>query len=156
MNNSLKVYTAIFWLGLAVVIGFLVVSSQAHDQTLRVSRVVRVYDGDTVYVDIDGLPDVFGKNIGIRILDLDTPEVRGGTACTKQMAAISKGIVEKMLAGAETIVLQTPQRGKYFRLLGDLYADGKSVGQELIAQGRARAYDGNKKLKWECDPSWFN
>ena len=48
------------------------------------------------------------------------------------------------------IELKDMQRGKYFRILANVYVDGKSLGKPLINTGHARAYDGGKRDGW-CD-----
>ena len=40
------------------------------------------------------------------------------------------------------------QRGKYFRILADVYVDGISLADNLIKAGHARVYDGGKRLGW--------
>ena len=50
-------------------------ASQKEYGTLRVSRVVSVYDRDTFRADLVGVSDIIGKNIGIRINGIDTPEI---------------------------------------------------------------------------------
>lgn len=35
-----------------------------------------VHDGDTIYVDFPGVPAVLGKDLGVRLLGIDTPELR--------------------------------------------------------------------------------
>lgn len=45
------------------------------NQTLGVDSIIRVYDGDTFYANLFSIPDIFGKNIGIRLYGVDTPEL---------------------------------------------------------------------------------
>lgn len=149
---------ALLWIIIFIVgLEYYSFTASAHDEgTIRISRVNYVYDGDTIFVDIDGIPDVFGKNIGIRLNGIDTPEKRGGTDCTKKMAEVSKTMVEDLVDSAEVLELRNASRDKYFRLNGDVYADGVNVGATLIIRNRARSYDGQtKKQDWECDNSWF-
>jgi endonuclease YncB( thermonuclease family) len=40
------------------------------------------------------------------------------------------------------------QRGKYFRIVADVFVDGSNLGQELIERGLAKPYDGGTKPKW--------
>ena len=47
------------------------------ETTLKCVRYVRNYDGDTITFDIDGLHSIVGKNISVRVLGIDTPEIRG-------------------------------------------------------------------------------
>jgi micrococcal nuclease len=125
------------------------------DSTLRVSEVVRIYDGDTVYVNIDGLPKVFGQNIGVRLYGIDTPELRGSDECVKRMARISKLELSTFVRKGKIIEIQNPSRDKYFRLNGDLLIDGQSASQHMLNKGLAHVYTGGARERWICDQSWF-
>ena len=64
----------------------LFITFTAHSRdTVNVTRIISVYDGDTFRVDIDELSDIVGKNIAIRILGIDTPEIRGQCEKEKQL-----------------------------------------------------------------------
>jgi micrococcal nuclease len=39
-------------------------------------------------------------------------------------------------------------RGKYFRILADVYVDGENLTDLLISAGHARPYDGGKREGW--------
>jgi len=58
----------------------------------------------------------------------------------------------KMLTKPKVIELRNLQRGKYFRIVADVYADGVNVGDELIKESLAVIYDGGKKIKDWCSP----
>ena len=112
------------------------------------ATVVRVYDGDTFYADIEGWPDIVGKEIGIRINGIDTPEIRTTNAYEKALGYKARHLVVTMLEKAESVELRNMERGKYFRILADVYADGESVGAMLIDAGLARPYFGGTKEGW--------
>ena len=91
------------------------------DYTYRVTEVIRVVDGDTVDVMIDmGMYQYVRKRI--RITQIDTEELRGGTAETKIEANLAKERMHELLQRG-TVYLKTymDAEGKYGRLLGDLY-----------------------------------
>ena len=111
-----------------------------------VSRLVSVYDGDTFRVDIDSFPPIIGSNMPIRIYGIDTPEIRGTR--TKELADRAKSITRSMLKKAKVIELRDMRRGKYFRIIADVWVDGKNLGQYLIDQGLAKPYFGGKRAKW--------
>ena len=47
------------------------------------------------------------------------------------------------------------ERDKYGRLLGDLYVEGRSVGDILVEEGLACPYDGGtKKARVRADGTW--
>ena len=127
-----------------------VLSAQAAPEygTVTVSKVISVYDGDTFRVDIDSLPPIVGKNIPIRLNGVDTPEIRGKCQYEKDLALIARDFVRNKLANAKEIKLTRLQRGKYFRVVADVYLDGVSLEQELLENQLAYKYTGGKKSNW--------
>ncbi len=57
-------------------ISFTVIEAN-QPESYKIEKIISVYDGDTFRADIRGLPDIIGKNIAIRILEIDTPEIKG-------------------------------------------------------------------------------
>lgn len=94
----------------------------------RVPEVVRVIDGDTVDIIIDmGFHTTILKRI--RMTDIDTDELRGGTVETKKRANMAKERLEKLLASGDVYIqTQMDKTGKYGRLLGKFYVvQGETV-----------------------------
>ena len=116
--------------------------------TVTVSKVISVYDGDTFRVDIDSLPPIVGKNIPIRLNGVDTPEIQGKCQQEKDLALEARDFVRNKLANAKEIKLTKLQRGKYFRVVADVYFDGVSLEQELLDNELAYKYTGGKKSSW--------
>ena len=128
---------------------FLFFTFTAHSQVnVSVTKVISVYDGDTFRVDIDELSDIVGKNIAIRILGIDTPEIKGQCEKEKQLAIKARDFTRHYLNNASSIQLSNLKRDKYFRLLADVYVDGKSLAAALLANNLAVRYSGNKKSSW--------
>lgn len=121
-------------------------SSKKTYGDIVVSRLVNVYDGDTFRVDIDSFPPIVGKNISIRVYGIDTPEIRGTR--TIELANRAKLKARSMLKGAKVIELRNMRRGKYFRIIAEVWIDGKNLGQYLIDEGLAKPYFGGKRPKW--------
>lgn len=117
---------------------------------LQIKKIVRVYDGDTFYANLKGVHPLFGDTIGIRIDDIDTPEIRGSSDCVKKMAYAARDFAKKALFEAKKIELRNCKRGKYFRIVADVYIDGKNLAELLIDAGYAKPYDGGKKTAWIC------
>ena len=127
----------------------LFITFTAHSQdTVNVTRIISVYDGDTLWVDIDELSDIVGKNIAIRILGIDTPEIKGQCEKEKQLAIKARDFTRHYLSNASSIQLSNLKRDKYFRLLANVYADGESLAAALLANNLAVRYSGNKKSNW--------
>lgn len=115
---------------------------------VTISQVTTIYDGDSFFANIDSWPEIAGKNIGIRISGIDTPELRG--ACRKEieLARQAKKITVSMIREAKIIELRRMRRDKYFRIDAEVFTDGKSVGERLIKLGLAQRYYGGKKVEW--------
>ena len=128
--------------------GFFSVQAAPEYGTVTVSRVISVYDGDTFRVDIDSLPPIVGKNIPIRLNGVDTPEIQGKCQYEKDLALIARDFVRNKLANAKEIKLTKLQRGKYFRVVADVYLDGVSLEQELLENKLAYKYTGGKNSRW--------
>ena len=111
-------------------------------------EVTSIYDGDTFRANIEGFPAVIGEHISIRISGIDTPELRGKCDKEKQLARLAKQFTVERLRAAKNIVLKNIKRGKYFRLIADVYVDGVSLGEQLIKQGHAVKYIGKAKRTW--------
>jgi len=93
------------------------------DYTYRIKEVIRVIDGDTVDVMID-LGFYISARKRIRFLEIDTYEMRGGTAETKALARAAKDRLIELLATPNAKVYirtEMDSTGKYGRLLGRLY-----------------------------------
>ena len=112
---------------------------------------VRAYDGDTITVNIPRLPEVFGRNIGIRVRGVDTPEIRGKCDNEKYLAIRARNYVRSLLENAQKIDLINPERGKYFRIVADVRFDGADLRDSLLHMGYAINYNGGTKTNPWCE-----
>ena len=109
---------------------------------LSPNQVVDVYDGDTFKIDLPNMHPLFGKEIAIRLFGVDTPEMKGTSDEVKALAKEAQQLTEKALKGASKIELRNPQRGKYFRIISEVWIDGESLAEMLKSKGLAKDYDG--------------
>lgn len=118
-----------------------------------VDKVGTVYDGDTFYVSINQWPDIIGKNIAVRLKNVDTPEMKG--ACYQEIlkAREAKKFTVQRLRNAKKIELKNMSRDKYFRIDADVLIDGKDLAQELITNRLGVSYSGGTKTDWCITPS---
>lgn len=117
---------------------------------VTVTEISSIYDADTFSATIDGWPDIIGKRISVRVLGVDAPELRAKCESEKIAARKAKKHTVGLLRSAQVVELRNIKRGKYFRILADVYIDNKSLGDSLVLNGFARKYDGGKRLGW-CD-----
>lgn len=113
-----------------------------------IDEVTSVYDGDTFRANIKGYPNIIGYRMSIRIRGIDTPELKSKCEKEKILARAAKQLTVSLLRSAKVIELKNIKRGKYFRLVADVYVDGVSISGILIDKGLAVEYDGRTKIEW--------
>jgi micrococcal nuclease len=93
-------------------------------------KVVRVTDGDTVRVRIDG-----GREERVRYIGIDTPEVTSDECFAREAAAFNERLV-----GGREVRLETDaeERDRYGRLLAYVYAGDVLVNAALVREGYAQ------------------
>ena len=96
------------------------------------ATVTSVYDGDTLTVDIDLGFSIILRNIKLRLLGIDTPELRGGTEKTKSLG--------------KEIFVESHKKGKYGRYLATIWCidddkkNEKSINDLLLENNLAVEY----------------
>lgn len=112
-----------------------ILGSTDETQTYLVTRVV---DGDTVKVSING------KESSVRLLGIDTPELKGSTADSECFAQESKTELSRLIEG-QKVFLQPDtiqaNTDKYNRLLRYIYLEDININAYMVAEGFARVYD---------------
>jgi micrococcal nuclease len=97
------------------------------------AEVVRVIDGDTIVVSIDGRDD------DVRYIGIDTPEtVKPGTP-VQCFGPAAHRFNERLVDGRRVrLVFDRERRDVYGRLLAYVYTAGRFVNAELVRRGYAR------------------
>lgn len=119
--------------------------SAEYSDTITNFTIIKVRDGDTFMIDIPNIPDVFGKNIAVRIRGIDTPELNDSREEIRKISIQAKEELERLLLNAKEITLYNLGRDKYFRLLASVKVDNVDVAEYLIKKGLAKKYNGGKK-----------
>jgi endonuclease YncB( thermonuclease family) len=114
--------------------------------------VTRVVDGDTVVVLAHSTRDRFpitvpGKpprieSVIVRLAEIDAPELKSG------FGPASKAVLADMILHKQ-VVVTWERRGRYRRIIGQVYADGEWVNLSMVAQGWAwqfRRYSRSREL----------
>ena len=119
--------------------------------------VKKVYDGDTITVDIDLGFNIWQKNQKIRLADINAPEIRGEE---REQGLISRDKLREWLPLGKIIRLVTlkDRKGKYGRYIGYVFPYGDdenfrhikeivrnntemlSYNQRMIQEGFAKPY----------------
>lgn len=129
-----------------------------------------VYDGDTVrFLMLSGGTEGSILKLSLRILGIDTPEIRGGQghlAEEKIASELSRNKLAELIGARVSKDPRTPRPRKSVltkiilrewdkfggRVLGDIILpDGKSVADIMISEGYARSYNGDKKTVWTME-----
>lgn len=112
--------------------------------------VVGIKDGDTIAVEIPGLPVTLNP-VAIRLRGVDTPESGGRAKCAaeRDLARRATGFTKLAIMRGRRIEFAMPDWDKYGgRIDAEIWIDGVSLADQLIAAGLARAYDGGKRGGW--------
>ena len=118
---------------------------------ITIDKVTSIYDGDTFRVNINSYPPIIGQNMSIRVNAIDTPEMRGKCLKEKELARKAKKLTVSKLRGAKVVELRNMQKGKYFRIVADVFIDNQSLANILIKENLAVPYNGGKKIKDWCN-----
>ena len=145
-----KTYALVLLLGLSTATLHAEALSKKNYGDVVVTEVTSIYDGDTFRANIDSYPELLGYRIGIRVNGIDTPEMRGRCEKEKLLARKAKQFAVTALRSAKKVELRNMKRGKYFRIVADVYVDGKNLGEALISHKLAVPYDGGHKAKDWC------
>ena len=94
---------------------------------------VRVYDGNTFFVDIPELHPLIGDEIGIRVRRVDTPEIRARCDAERDLAHAARRLAERVLIDAQSIDLMNIERGRYFCIVATVLVDRVDLAAILIA-----------------------
>ncbi len=110
-------------------------------------KVLRIVDGDTIAVEIDG------KSESVRMIGIDTPEIndsRTGVQCFGKEASEE---TKSLLTGAKVRLEKDDSQGerdKYKRLLAYVFReDGVFITKKLVADGYAHEYTYDLPYKYQ-------
>tara|TARA_B100000282_G_C31534871_1_gene400203 strand:+ start:276 stop:662 length:387 start_codon:yes stop_codon:yes gene_type:complete len=107
---------------------------------------VRVVDGDTVDVDIDLGFGVWLRKQRIRLYGIDTPESRTSDPIEKVYGNAAKDFLVKWTgAGELRIKTHKDAKGKFGRILGELWTFDTNINQTLVDNHHAVRYHGQSK-----------
>tara|TARA_B100001057_G_scaffold381059_1_gene386851 strand:- start:521 stop:922 length:402 start_codon:yes stop_codon:yes gene_type:complete len=109
-------------------------------------KLLRVIDGDTVDVDIDLGFGVWLRKQRIRLYGIDTPESRTRDLEEKKYGLAAKDFLVKWLAAGDlTIKTHKDAKGKFGRILGELWTMNTNVNEKMIEKNHAVKYHGQSK-----------
>ena len=117
------------------------------DFSYRISKVTKVVDGDTIDVIMDMGFDIMYKS-RVRLFGIDTPESRTRNLDEKKRGLLAKKYLQEALKAGNKLSIKTykdNETGKFGRILGDVFIDGKSVNAQMVKDFMAVPYYGQSK-----------
>ena len=121
-------------------------------------QVIKVYDGDTITIaaklPYDASPLY---RFSVRLLGIDTPEIKGKTAEEKEAAHAAQKALEYLILH-KIVYLKDNAQEKYGRILANVYIDSPEnpinqihVNKWMLDNGYAYEYDGKTKKQFTSD-----
>ena len=108
-------------------------------------KIKRVVDGDTVDVVIDLGFDIHYAS-RVRLYGIDTPESRTRNKDEKVRGLMSKQyLIDELDKGQVVIKTKKDKKGKFGRVLGELYVDDKNINLMMVDDFHAVKYQGQNK-----------
>lgn len=131
MRYKIITYTLFLLFALGLIGIASIVSAQARPASTYTAHVVRIIDGDTIYV-----RDITGETHRIRLAMIDAPEREQpfGTEATKKLSELLR---------QGTVRLKVKCIDKYNREVAFVYCEGKDVSAEMLKEGMALHYHMN-------------
>lgn len=110
------------------------------------AQIVRIIDGDTVEAVVELWPSLQARST-VRLRGIDTPELRGSTACERALAQRARDYLATLALGpAQVDQVEIDKYGG--RVVGAVEAKGVDLASAMKAAGVARAYDGGRREPW--------
>jgi len=106
----------------------------------------RVVDGDTMDVTLDLGFDILYNN-RIRFYGINTPESRTRDLEEKKLGLAAKDRVKELCPVGSSVIIKTTKegRGKYGRILGEIFVGDVNINKQLVAEGHAVEYFGGAR-----------
>ena len=117
------------------------------DFSYRINKVTKVVDGDTIDVIMDMGFDIMYKS-RVRLFGIDTPESRTRNLDEKKRGLLAKKYLQEALKAGNKLSIKTykdNETGKFGRILGDVFIDGKSINAQMVKDFMAVPYTGQSK-----------
>ena len=118
-------------------------------QTRIQATIVKVVDGDTIHVTINGVQET------IRIIGIDSPETVDPRRPVECFGIEASDKAKTLLPIGKTVELEQDlsqdNRDRYKRLLRYVFIDGVDYGKQMIAEGYAYEYTYEIPYKYQLD-----
>jgi len=109
---------------------------------VTMGKVIKVYDGDTITLAAPLHGTMY--KFHVRLLGIDTAEIRGTTGKSHSMAILARDQLQEMIMN-QVVTLEQVTLEKYGRLLANVIFQDLNISEWLVATHLAVRYDGKKK-----------
>lgn len=108
-------------------------------------------DGDTIRADVAIWPDTV-VDAAIRVLGVDTPEMKASNACERDLAQKAKAFTDAWIQANAPLLIGAVKPDKYAGRFDAVVTgkDGTSLSVALIQSGHGRRYTGGARLPGWC------
>jgi len=102
------------------------------------AKVISVYDGDTITVDIDLGFNLWLHNEKLRLSGINAPEIRTKNKDEKKRGFMARDYL-KSIIDQKQILIKTlrDKKGKYGRYIAEIYYKGENINDKLVKNGYA-------------------
>lgn len=117
------------------------------------AQILRVSDGDTIVISAPYLPAPLKPQLSVRIFGVDTPEKGNRAQCSReaQLGEMATQFTKRMISQGRQFHVTLYGWDKFGgRVLGTFIIDGVDLRTELIRNGLAIPYYGEKKTHDWC------
>lgn len=124
---------------------------KAYIPEISYGKVIKVYDGDTITIATqlyngDVSPKQELCKFNVRILGIDTPELKTKNAGEKELGIIARNALSELLLN-KVVKLENVKYDKYGRILCNVFLDNVNISEWLVSNKLAVVYNGGTKTK---------
>ena len=124
---------------------------KAYIPEISYGKVVKVHDGYTITIvtvlfngDVSPKSELYKFNV--RILGIDTPELKTKNVGEKELGILAKNALSDKILN-KVVKLENVSYEKYGRILCNLFLDNVNVSEWLVSNNHAVVYNGGTKVK---------
>ena len=110
-------------------------ADKIYNDELTYFEYERTIDGDTFVISIKNIHALFGDNISVRIRGINSPEKK------EKGYNESRKALKKILGDGSDMRILNLSRGKFFRLVADIYVGDVNVAEYMIKNNYAEVYE---------------
>jgi micrococcal nuclease len=104
----------------------------------NMGKCIKVYDGDTITIAsrLENSLDKTAYRFNIRLLGIDTPEIRTSNSEEKEVAIKVRDNLKEMILGKNIMIERGAKRDKYGRILAHVYLPNDDYNWEQVGGGK--------------------